>query len=112
MGGVVARKRGWCELFQTCVKGGGKRKFRTFVKAKGFRYYKGACANKSGKYGKKRSFLRHKTWAQCRHECQRQSWCQGMTMPWKIGTAAAQRRAHKAHENRNKERASKRRARE
>jgi len=80
----------WCETFHTCVKGDG-RKFHAYVKAKGYKMFKGACASSSGKYGK-----RHKYWAgkftydQCKKKCDGMGKkCEGITMTTAIKCSGA-----------------------
>jgi hypothetical protein len=77
--------RGWCETFYTCSRGDG-RNFRAWVKAKGWKEYRGACAYPNGKYGRRQKFWNGKfTFAQCRAKCIAQgAKCQGIDMPMNI----------------------------
>merc|ERR1712093_580399 len=90
--------KGWCETFYTC-KGGDKRNFHAWVKAKGYRMFKGACTHKAGtkKYGRRHKFWRgNHTFAQCRARCQRMGRrCQGITMPSKVKPMLVKMKAHK-----------------
>merc|ERR1711881_723619 len=87
--------KGWCETFYPC-KGGDKRNFHAWVKAKGYRMFKGACTHKAGtkKYGRRHKFWRgNHTFAQCRARCQRMGRrCQGITMPSRVKPAFHARR--------------------
>merc|ERR1711988_1274817 len=80
----VERKqpRGWCETFHACKKGDG-RNFWAWVKGKGYRRYKGACAHGNGKYGHRHKYWKGKfTFAQCKAKCDRMGRkCQGITVP-------------------------------
>merc|ERR1712093_246243 len=90
--------KGWCETFYTC-KGGDKRNFHAWVKAKGYRMFKGACTHKAGtkRYGRRHKFWRgNHTFAQCRARCQRMGRrCQGITMPSKVKPMLVKMKAHK-----------------
>merc|ERR1711881_342670 len=90
--------KGWCETFYPC-KGGDKRNFHAWVKAKGYRMFKGACTHKAGtkKYGRRHKFWRgNHAFAQCRARCQRMGRrCQGITMPSKVKPMLVKMKAHK-----------------
>merc|ERR1711998_770319 len=75
---------GWCETFYTCKKGDG-RNFRAWVKAQGYKEYRGACAHSNGRYGRRHKYWHGKyTVAKCKAKCNSMRNCQGITMPMSI----------------------------
>jgi len=75
--------RSWCETFHACKKGDRRvKQFHTWVKGKGYRFYRGACAHSNGRYGRRHKFWGGKhTFGQCKARCDRMGRsCQGITM--------------------------------
>merc|ERR1712072_1474744 len=87
--------RSWCETFYTC-KGGDKRNFHAWVKAKGWKQFKGACTHKknSKKYGRRHKFWRgNYTFKACRAKCIKMGpKCQGITMKSNVKRARGGKR--------------------
>merc|ERR1711959_547651 len=95
---------GWCETFHTCSRGDG-RNFWAWVKGQGYKRYKGACANTSGRYGRRHKYW-HGRWSfsWCRSKCDAMgAACQGITMPTSIRmTPGGNERRNKAAEKKGK----------